>query len=164
MPDHVCWLVTTLCVWIMWACVWIVWACVWIMWACVWIMWACVWIMWACVDHVTTDKLVSYILRGVLHPPVNSWPVHLLLHVLNNIVHTSHGNKPVLTLTLPVLLLCWLPILRTVGLVNTMCARENSVRSCFTLVGNVPWKRAAQTYHICWAKTWQTDKSYWQFS
>ena len=52
-------------------------------------------------DHVTTDKLVSYILRGVLHPPVISWPVHLLLHILNNIVHTSHGNKPVLTLTLP---------------------------------------------------------------
>ena len=58
-----------------------------------------------CVDHVTADKLASYILRGVLHPPVISWPVHLLLHILNDIVHASHGNKPVLTLTLLVLLL-----------------------------------------------------------
>ena len=47
-----------------------------------------------CVDHVTADKLASYILRGVLHPPVISWPVHLLLHILNNIVHASHGSKP----------------------------------------------------------------------
>ena len=58
-----------------------------------------------CVDHVTADKLASYILQGVLHPPVISWPVHLLLHILNDIVHASHGNKPVLTLTLLVLLL-----------------------------------------------------------
>ena len=43
-----------------------------------------------CVDHVTADKLASYIIQGVLFPII-SWPVHLLLHILK--VHASHGNN-----------------------------------------------------------------------
>ena len=87
-----------------------------------------------CVDHVTPDKLASYIIQGVLFPII-SWPVHLLLHILK--VHASHGNNDN---DIAMLLLVLIANTQDCGTCQHHVCQRKQCHIMFHTCGKCPWK------------------------